>query len=1169
MRAVSNDVMVRPLDPGAHNPRRSRRGVKYFSIFRMMIRDRQINSLIGAMLLHAFVLAGTSCTAAAAGMMPSVEWSGNISWADGTPATELDGLAASMLEFAPEANALFRDDGKPLSARRRPTMRFGQLSSGKLISGFTYPGRYELRLFGQPLVQFKVTRQTDPQGQVTLATDLPAKVKLPINYLIQSTPGAELMVFNSSGGLVRKEVVGESGYVLIPEAEPFKLAFVATMPKAWPRSGSIAERKQTGGRLGDRAKNLTLTPANARALQGTFGRVLQRNSKRLTSFNSVHFSTWRKLTSGKPRPFSFLAIFNIATGAVSVRPVKVPIDYTGRRLFLDESGNRMLALLPRGEKVYRVYSVNDGGIGARQESARYPAYKFKGRTIRQHRWIIPTFGGIPLEESANYLDVSVEYKHGPNKKAYLAFVKRGGELHKEVIDARKHGPAERRKTTQDALDAHGKTRPLGGEGSEKATYAIYYRYDPILKSFMLTEKTMQEMGGGDFHHPTLLARERKIYNWLELTKGVGRINGHGPFTYVSNEQISRSETENVIGLRGVGHNIDLLASWRKRMGPDWARRGKYKIAEDPINMSEGPYTDLRYRVTERNKPVKVLKVYPQNYIWSTSDNGVRITDANVVKLVDFDKADEPLGADIEIEASADEHASEKSSRHQRDYRPALIKITGEVRDDGGKLLVGAKVAVADSEEDVITGADGKYTLSVSDPEGEGQWDVVMDFSLARRVADLSAELIEPAELIANGREVELTFKLMADGEPLANRSVSINLPEKWKFNDNDVSYIFQKPFRGSVTSGNDGEIRLKLPAPQVDQKKLPKLIDRYQARNPDRRYFPLEGEISILDRENGRFCEVPVILESPFPSISKFTIVDVDAGTWQKQGSKLLLQDRDSDTFTLHIKVYGKIKVAGGQIYRNGMYHDIEGKSLTFYYHPFMMGDDLNDQPGDLLKEFGEFNLQLVNNYIVDIAGSVLLDAALVSKTGTIIRDLGKDGGMLAFTGKLGAEQINAARDGIDKLYGGGKATLAVMGSIDKLNGVRETIKYQELDEASAEQQVIDVGDSVFGFIDADPTGIVKNFSFGNNPVSKWTQIVKTGSDVRIGVAKYNLQVEALKVVYANCAFALKLHRQFEAVANSYQDTLFMPVTVEVTDADGHTVQTLRQISVRAWKKAR
>ena len=45
------------------------------------------------------------------------------------------------------------------------------------------------------------------------------------------------------------------------------------------------------------------------------------------------------------------------------------------------------------------------------------------------------------------------------------------------------------------------------------------------------------------------------------------------------------------------------------------------------------------------------------------------------------------------------------------------------------------------------------------------------------------------------------------------------------------------------------------------------------------------------------------------------------------------------------------------------------------------------------------------------------------------------------------------------------------------------------------------------------------------------------------------------------------VHRQFEAVANAYQDTLLVPVVAFVEDNDGHKVVAVRSVAVRLWKK--
>lgn len=70
-----------------------------------------------------------------------------------------------------------------------------------------------------------------------------------------------------------------------------------------------------------------------------------------------------------------------------------------------------------------------------------------------------------------------------------------------------------------------------------------------------------------------------------------------------------------------------------------------------------------------------------------------------------------------------------------------------------------------------------------------------------------------------------------------------------------------------------------------------------------------------------------------------------------------------------------------------------------------------------------------------------------------------------------------------------------------------------------------------------------------------------------MGVSKVNVPLELLKVTYENAKFMRQLHRQFEAVANAYQDTLLVPVVAFVEDNDGHKVVAVRSVAVRLWKK--
>ena len=499
----------------------------------------------------------------------------------------------------------------------------------------------------------------------------------------------------------------------------------------------------------------------------------------------------------------------------------------------------------------------------------------------------------------------------------------------------------------------------------------------------------------------------------------------------------------------------------------------------------------------------------------------------------LNKDEDQVGLSIELIASAKDCEDDQGRQHCLDFTPQRVTITGTVKNDAGELLRHAKVQLRDPAATVTTDTNGHFTLIANIPDGDEAkvWNTSMNFTLTRIIDGLNFTLEVPHEpLIANGKNQPIILTVTDNqGKPLENRQLTASLPEKWTGpNNRNVDYLkFPPGFNQYVQTDKQGKIRLDFVSPAVLTAKVGTLVGK---QHMDRIMFPVTGTLSLQDNKNGARCEKSYNLESPYPDVSKFRIVDVDAGTWQKKGSTLVITDRDSDRFVVTIKMFGRLKLAGGEIYRNSLYHELAGKELTFYYQPFMIGDDLNDQPGNLWEQFALFNLQLAGKYMIDIGGSYMLK------------------------GVNATASLDAA-----KLYDSGKKLWGAVETTDKIDTLATDIQHRpkgDLTRAESEQKTIQIADTVMGCVEAVPG--LADIALTNG---------KTFGEIALGVSKYNLPVEVGKVVLENAKLMLKFHQQFEAINNAYQETILIPVVVTVQDPDGHKISILRNVSVRAWQK--
>ncbi len=509
------------------------------------------------------------------------------------------------------------------------------------------------------------------------------------------------------------------------------------------------------------------------------------------------------------------------------------------------------------------------------------------------------------------------------------------------------------------------------------------------------------------------------------------------------------------------------------------------------------------------------------------------------------------GTRLNLNYRADLHVAKTVQRENLEFQPAAAVVRGRVLDVDGKPIPGALVSVSDPPMQTVSNARGEYYLRVP-LGGSGPWRVQQDVKLEPNIEGLQCVLETPKPLVANGRGQTATFVITADGKPLADREVRIDLPPKWFCRGYPVAYLQTTgaAWRPLLKTDKNGRIKVDaFPVPVTVAGKLGRLQE-----NQDEQYFPAIGKIVVTDIPTEKKCEATYVLDSPYPDVRKFRLMAVQAGSWQgKEGSELIIDDPDSNEFEIDMRVAGRVRIPPGKDdYLNKVSHQLEGKRLFFHYQAPKWGDDLTKQPKDMWTEFGTFNLKLAGKYFIDVGGSLLLKSCAVQRL-----PKGVDPNSAAVQKTL---QFQASQTG--EVYDLAKGKWAMVELGDKMDAFRDDIKTmghrKELSRKDIETQAINTMDLVIGVIE---TGGMSNVQ-----ILKGTPI-KGLTSVSVGVSKMNVQVEVLKVVYENAKFMHKLHQQFTAIANATQGTEFAPILVTIKDADGYEITAMRHVTIRTWEK--
>ena len=450
-----------------------------------------------------------------------------------------------------------------------------------------------------------------------------------------------------------------------------------------------------------------------------------------------------------------------------------------------------------------------------------------------------------------------------------------------------------------------------------------------------------------------------------------------------------------------------------------------------------------------------------------------------------------------------------------------LNIEGKVYDDKtGKIIQNAKVILNIKGKEYITNTDknGHYSYDVIiNKNGSITINTTENLYLKQKPSKITAKVLS-GELIANGKPQLIRLQISDKNGPVKNKVFFVSfVKEPITKNSSQVNYV-KRPFVDqSIKTDGNGIAVFKLKALIADKKRL--------NRNPFiGLLFPVNIKLIIFDDEGGTretVGEVTLSYKSPYPKIKRFTVPgNLQAGHWQTVPSRIEIEDPDSKVFNIIIKGKGKFKRVGTPIYTNGYKeYNYDKNVMEFYYASDEIGLDLNKQP-DLWNELLETNAKNVLNVSFAILESWGLGVA--QKSGLAIPGIPKkltSEGVLS-TGKIGAT------------------------GLDYYAATLNLFKVKEPKDISG----TDIADWEIG------------------GVSLASDIYNLAKGISTGLGA-TLQVEAAKAIYENAKTVYNVYKKYQKINNAYKGVVFIPITLIVSDKDGHETMAITTCSVRIWKE--
>lgn len=874
-------------------------------------------------------------------------------------------------------------------------------------------------------------------------------------------------------------------------------------------------------------------------------------------------------------------------------------------LYLDDQGRLCLHLAPRVRKKGeqgRCFRLDAHGNLQKTADCVYPLFSFRGRVFKGNQWIIPNLDGLPLQMGSNVIQVTAVAEYGGRRSNVSA------SYDLEVAGPVPHlakAPSPT-KCTGEPTNPHSDDQRLCLDPTVPASFLkgpppqntcgkqCAGAKGEALKGCLqrCNHKHGQTMRGWSNYRPTppcyadLISGKAmaagQTFQYVYPVK-IRRPSAYGP----DNKPIAWGEQTHILsGLPPLRGAITLLT----------ARQG-FKVVAGPLNLYEGPYPELRYlarRLDAQGRPQKgepeVIKVYPFNYRARVDKHQVKVdrsgllvpgdpkqdSDGDGVPDTKDQCPNTPPGTAVNPQGCPTrDWLRVLSPDPERDQAldpsappQVLIKLRYglESAPSGILRVVALHASGAIFKKDyALRAPGGELTIAFKPKRAPGS----PRFAVAMRLSTAKSPKGPRQRIYYHFASGAFTVKLESEKEIAAhpkNRTqvtATITGPDGAPLKDRDfeVSLVAGKPdfLDGEGWLGHRGGASLMLHSDQQGRLRftyLPPGVVYQKTRGWLRpwRHFPVKVILEFRDRaDRQQKARTSLELISPFPRIVRFFVPTGDrAGHWQNVDSILEIQDADDERFTVRLYGPGQFGYAGGHNFQEVMEAPGVTSPFRFRFKSRPFGLDLNGIPSnwDIVKNFGEVNLKGLGRLALLMGGEWLLKTKWV-------RGAGKGGQKAGAALAKKLKVIKQCKDATPKatwathvMYSGD----AVAGGYKNLMEGGDTLYQTPTDLATS-------GGMGTGYRqDAIMDGLHAGVGIMDTVIGAY-EIWRDAAPPSLAV-----QTELIKVGYDNIKTFYSVYRQFEDVAKSWEDVMYLPLLAVVRDAEGHETRRMMRYMVRFSK---
>lgn len=581
-----------------------------------------------------------------------------------------------------------------------------------------WAGKYIILFAGKKIGQFEVTEK---KGK--LVSDLPATIVLPFYYLIKAPPHSQILTYSSQGTLTHKFQIDTSGLLyLTKKPDRTSETFIAcSFPDHFPVIQPLNDLSDKNNAL-LRHHIIQFSPPQKapEVVTGSYNTTQYNASVVHNLEEDAYYKIIKTVLVGTRETFLWLTVYDAKDhkSSISMIPMQGNRKNAAYSLFLNENGRPVVVVSQQDPKTYEYthhfFRVQTGGSLEAFENKIFPRYAFKGNYFEGSQWIIPTDFGIVLKPGSHAYKVSCTGSWtAPNPEAEK-WSKKLREINKRLYHSKgklAEGEYARLLKEKSALESAG--RPKGKpdiHGKKTSTSTVKVEFSP-------EEKYLYKIDRKDENY--------QDFNNMNIEKCFLSIDGSGPLSYSYEEVLNSFQA--VPNVK-VGTDPDVKTSdvsfplFQKNINAGW-----------PVNLWEGPYPQLRYKVKQITGKYntykeaikhsdkvqkyydefityqeKIIQVCPENYRYSVVDGRV-ITDTAAL-YCGKSEVPKPESHQIVISVYAKGYRAKTVSLDKTNLELSDIHLNGKIIDEQGNPVKNAKVLMVGFDKSLITGTDGTYKL---------------------------------------------------------------------------------------------------------------------------------------------------------------------------------------------------------------------------------------------------------------------------------------------------------------------------------------------------------------------------------------------------------------------------------------------------------------------------